>query len=77
MEDAIQRAALGKKRFQGPDGQPYRNTNRLLPPGNYTEWTAAENGTKRGVHRVLMAGDLAKPDAIYYWDHVTAIRIGP
>jgi guanyl-specific ribonuclease Sa len=43
----------------------------LLPEGvDYTDWTAAEAGAKPGADRVIIAGDPANPDAIYYWDHV-------
>ena len=78
VDDAIQRAAAGKVRFPGHDGKPYMNSDGLLPPGRYTEWTAAESGAKRGADRVIISGDPAKPDAIYYWDHVNPpVRIGP
>jgi guanyl-specific ribonuclease Sa len=79
VEDAIQRAASGKVRFPGHDGKVYNNSDGLLPGGgSYTEWTAAKAGAKRGAHRVIIDGDLAKPTAIYYWDHANApVRIGP
>ncbi|MEQ4207936.1 RHS repeat-associated core domain-containing protein [Actinopolymorpha sp. B9G3] len=79
VDDAIQRAAAGKIRFPGHDGKVYGNSDELLPRGgNYTEWTAAEAGAKRGVHRVIIEGDPANPNAIYYWDHVNAPTwIGP
>lgn len=79
VDDAIQRAAAGKIRFPGHDGKVYNNSDALLPRGgNYTEWTAAQAGAKRGADRVIIEGDPAKPNAIYCWDHVNPpVRIGP
>lgn len=70
VDNAIERAAAGKVRFTGHDGKPYLNSDGLLPEGEYTEWTAAEAGAKRGADRVIIEGDPANPSAIYYWDHV-------
>jgi RHS repeat-associated protein len=70
VDNAIERAAAGKVRFPGHDGKPYLNSDGLLPEGEYTEWTAAEAGAKRGADRVIIEGDPANPSAIYYWDHV-------
>lgn len=79
VDDAIERAAAGKVRFPGHDGKVYNNSEGLLPRGgNYTEWTAAQAGAKRGADRVIIKGDPANPNAIYYWDHVNPpVRIGP
>jgi len=79
VEDAVQRAASGKVRFPGHDGKVYNNSDNLLPQGgNYTEWTAAIGGAKRGANRVIIDGNPANPDAIYYWDHVNPpVWIGP
>jgi guanyl-specific ribonuclease Sa len=79
VDDAIQRAASGKVRFPGHDGKVYNNSDGLLPRGgSYTEWTAAQAGAKRGADRVIIDGDPANPNAIYYWDHVNPpTRIGP
>ena len=79
VDEAIQRAASGKVRFQGHDGKVYDNSDGLLPQGgNYTEWTAAQAGAKRGADRVIISGDPGNPDAIYYWDHVNPpVRIEP
>ncbi|MCZ3386479.1 MAG: hypothetical protein LH630_05845 [Actinomycetia bacterium] len=79
VDDAIQRAASGKIRFPGHDGKVYDNSDGLLPQGgHYTEWTAAQSGAKRGADRVIISGDPANPDAIFYWDHVNPpVRIGP
>ena len=79
VDDAVKRAASGKVRFPGHDGKPYKNSDGSLPAGgNYTEWTAAGAGAKRGAHRVIIDGDPANPNAIYYWDHVKPpVRIGP
>lgn len=42
------------------------------------EWTAAEAGAKRGAHRVIIEGDPASPNTIYYWNHVNPpVRSGP
>ncbi len=70
VDNAIERAAAGKVRFPGHDGKPYLNSDGLLPEGDYTAWTAAEAGAKRGADRVITEGDPANPSAIYYWDHV-------
>jgi len=78
VDDAIARAKAGKVRFQGHDGKPYLNSDGSLPPGNYTEWTAAASGAKRGADRVIIEGNPSNPSAIYYWDHVNPpVRIGP
>ncbi len=79
VADAIQRAASGKVRFPGHDGKVYSNFDGKLPPGgNYTEWTAAKAGAKRGADRVIVEGNSAHPSAIYYWDYVNApVRVGP
>lgn len=79
VDDAIGRAAAGKVRFPGHDGKVYNNSDDLLPRGgNYTQWTAAQAGAKRGPHRIIIEGDPASPNAIYYWDHVNPpVRIGP
>lgn len=78
IDDAIRRASQGKPRFPGHDGKPYANSDGLLPPGSYQEWTAAAAGSKRGPYRVLIEGDPASPNAIYFWDHVNPpVRIGP
>lgn len=72
VDDAIERAAQGKIRFPGHDGKVFDNTDGLLPPsrpGYYSEWTAAASGAKRGAHRVIVGGNPASPDVIYYWDH--------
>lgn len=78
VDDAIQRAAEGRVRFPTHDGKPYLNSDGLLPSRpDYTEWTAAASGQKRGLDRVIIAGNPANPDAIYYWDHVNPpVRIG-
>lgn len=79
VDDATARASRGELRFPGHDGKPYLNTDETLPPrADYTEWTAAASGSKRGANRVIIAGDPASPDAIYYWDHVNPpVQIGP
>ncbi len=79
VDDAIARASQGQVRFPGHDGKAYLNRDGLLPErGDYTEWTAAASGAKRGADRVIIAGNPASPDAIYYWDHVNPpVRIGP
>ena len=79
VDDAIVRAAAGKVRFPGHDGKVYNNSDGLLPRGgNYTEWTAAQAGAKRGADRVIIEGDPANPNAIYYWDHVNPpVKIDP
>jgi guanyl-specific ribonuclease Sa len=79
VDDAIERAASGKVRFPGHDGKVYNNSDGLLPGGgNYTEWTAAKAGVQRGANRVIIEGNPASPNAIYYWDHVNPpVRIGP
>lgn len=86
VDDAIARAkAGGNPRFPGHDGREWRNTWGQLPAapeGYYTEWTAAPNRAGRGwdqQHRVIIAGDPANPDAIYYWDHTPGpmLYIGP
>jgi guanyl-specific ribonuclease Sa len=79
VEDAITRASRGQVRFQGHDGKPYLNRDGLLPArSDYTEWTAAPSGAKRGAHRIIIAGDPTSPDAIYYWDHVNPpVQIWP
>lgn len=78
IQAAIERAEAGKIRFAKHDGKPYLNSNHELPPGNYTEWTAAANGSPRGAHRVIIEGNPKNPTAIYYWDHVhPPVRIGP
>lgn len=79
VDDAISRAASGKVRFPGHDGKVYNNSDGLLPRGgSYTEWTAAEAGAKRGPHRVIIEGNPANPNAVYYWDHVNApVQVGP
>lgn len=80
VDEAIARSRIGKKRFVGHDGDMYRNDDlsHRLPPGEYTEWTAAASGSKRGVYRVLIRGGDDSPDAIYIWDHDgPPVRIGP
>ncbi|MGO4652194.1 RHS repeat-associated core domain-containing protein [Arthrobacter sp. 2RAF22] len=78
VEDTIQRAASGRTRFDKHDGKEYENRNGLLPPGRYQEWTVAKPDAKRGPDRIIIEGDAANPNAIYYWDHVNApVRIGP
>jgi guanyl-specific ribonuclease Sa len=79
VDDAILRASQGKIRFPGHDGKPYLNRDGKLPPrSDYTEWTAAASGAKRRNDRVIIAGNPAHPDAIYYWDHVSPpVRIWP
>jgi guanyl-specific ribonuclease Sa len=79
VDDAIERASTGKVRFPGHDGKVYNNSDGLLPRGgNYTEWTAAQASAKRGADRVIIEGDPANPNAIYYWDHVNPpVRVGP
>lgn len=74
VDEAIERAAQGKIRFPGHDGKVFDNADGLLPPsgpGYYSEWTAAAaaSGAKRGAHRVIIGGNPARPDVIYYWDH--------
>lgn len=80
--DAIERARVGKIRFEGHDGKPFRNKPRVLPRRSsrfYREWTAAPSGTKRGDHRVIFGGkDQAHPAVAYYWDHASRpIKIHP
>lgn len=79
VDGTISRATSGKVRFPGHDGKVYNNSDGLLPRGgSYTEWTAAEAGAKRGAHRVIIEGDPASPNAIYYWDHVNPpVHVGP
>jgi hypothetical protein len=75
VDEAIERAASGRPpRFQGHDGKIFENTLGRLPqalPGYYSEWTAAASGAKRGENRVIIGGDRAAPDTIWYWDHKT------
>ncbi|MGC4110880.1 MAG: hypothetical protein QM747_10745 [Nocardioides sp.] len=80
VEDAIERSRIDKRRFPKHDGEEFGNWNPKyqLPPGEYTEWTAAASGSGRGAYRVLIRGDAERPDAIYIWDHVgPPVRIGP
>ena len=79
VDNAITRASRRHVRFQGHDGKPYLNREGLLPARvDYTEWTAAPSGAKRGAHRIIIAGDPTSPDAIYYWDHVNPpVQIWP
>ena len=80
IDDAIRRAAAGDKtRFWTHDGKAWENSaGELSARNDYTEWTAAGPTSKRGSDRVIIAGDPAHPDAIYYWDHVNPpIWIGP
>jgi hypothetical protein len=80
IEEAIERAAERKVRFPGHDRKTFENRNLLyrLPTGEYSEWTVAPSGSKRGLYRVLIRGDEASPDAIYIWDHTgPPVRIGP
>ncbi|WP_370873548.1 ribonuclease domain-containing protein [Arthrobacter bambusae] len=78
LRASIQRAASGKARFDSHDGKEYENRDGLLPPGRYQEWTVAKPDAKRGPDRIIIEGDAANPNAIYYWDHVNApVRIGP
>jgi guanyl-specific ribonuclease Sa len=79
VDDAVARVSQGQIRFPGHDGKPYLNRDGLLPArSDYTEWTAAASGAKRGADRVIIAGNPARPEAIYYWDHVNPpVRIGP
>ena len=66
-------------RFPDHGGRVYNTWDDLLPGGgNYTEWTAAQAGAKRGAGRVISEGDPANPIAIYCWDHVSPlVRMGP
>ena len=79
VDEAISRASQRHVRFPGHDGKPYLNRDGLLPTrSDYTEWTAAPSGARRGAHRIIFAGDPASPDAIYYWDHVNPpVQIWP
>jgi guanyl-specific ribonuclease Sa len=79
VNEAISRASQGQVRFPGHDGKPYLNRDGLLPArSDYTEWTAAPSGARRGAHRIIIAGDPARPDAVYYWDHVNPpVQIWP
>jgi guanyl-specific ribonuclease Sa len=77
--DALERARTGKVRFQIHDGKTYLNRKGALPNrSDYAEWTSASSGSRRGVDRVITAGDPANPEAVYYWDHTNPpILIGP
>jgi guanyl-specific ribonuclease Sa len=85
VDDAIARAKIGTERFPGHDGKIWRDEESQLPSepaGYYREWTAAPNQAGRGwdyPDRVIIGGDPAHPDAIYYWDHTDnpPIYIGP
>jgi hypothetical protein len=80
IEDAIERSRVRKIRFSRHDGEEFENWNPVyrLPAGDYTEWTAAASGSRRGAYRVLIRGDEKRPQAIYIWDHVgPPVRIGP
>ncbi len=70
---------LARSAFPGHDGKVYNNSDDLPPhAGNYTEWTAAQAGAKRGADRVIIDGDPVNPNAICYWDHINPpVRIGP
>ena len=72
IDEAIQRAASGTARFPGHDGKVFKNSDNGLPSaplGYYAEWTAAASSAKRGSDRVIIGGNPAAPDAIWYWDH--------
>jgi guanyl-specific ribonuclease Sa len=75
----LERARVGKIRFQRHDGKVFENELSELPRGvAYEEWTIAANGAKRGADRLIISGDPAAPSAIYYWDHTNPpIWIGP
>ncbi|GDY33054.1 hypothetical protein GTS_46870 [Gandjariella thermophila] len=86
VDETIQRAKDGKAIFQKHDGKIFDNYDRVTgthplpdePAGYYREWTVARPGMKRGAHRIIIGGDPANPDVIYYWDHgVEYIRIYP
>jgi hypothetical protein len=80
IDEAIERSRIGKHRFTGHDGKDWENDDAsyLLPSGEYTEWTAAASGSKRGLFRVLVKGDVDSPKAIYIWDHDgPPVRITP
>lgn len=81
VDDAIERARIGKIRFYKHDGKPFDNWDDLIPvqpEGYYTEWTAADNGKPRQLDRVIVGGDPRNPDVIFYWDHdVLYLQIYP
>ena len=82
VDKAVARAKAGRTRSPGHDGEPWGNALGQLPArprDYYREWDAAAPGKRRGAHRVIIAGDPAHPDAIYYWDHTGAapVYIGP
>ena len=82
VDKAVDRAKAGKRQYYGQDGKDWDDWRHQLPPGPagyYKEWAAAPARSPRGSDRVIIAGDPAHPDAIYYWDHTPAspVYIGP
>lgn len=77
VDNAIERARGGKVRFDGHDGKVFMDHDEYLPerpPGYYSEWTAADNGKVRASDRVIVGGDPANPELIFYWDHEILYR---
>jgi guanyl-specific ribonuclease Sa len=82
VDKAVDRAKAGTRQYYGQDGKDWDDWRHQLPPGPvgyYKEWAAAPARSPRGSDRVIIAGDPAHPDAIYYWDHTPAspVYIGP
>ena len=83
VDRAVARAKINNPQYDLHDGKPWDDWRGQLPParypGYYQEWTAARARSPRGTDRVIIAGDPAHPDAIYYWDHTPSspVYIGP